>query len=214
MITSSQPSRPTIDVSILPESPLDHRSTIWWGNVMLLLIETTMFALVVAGYFYVRANFDAWPPPQTNWAVARYETEPALLFSTINLAVIVLSAAPMLFADRKALRMDGRSVNLGLIVSLVLGLAAIALRFREFGDLNFRWDDNAYASIVWTLLALHLLHLIVGSAETLIMILWIVFHGLDQKHARDVRVNAVYWYWIVGTWIVLWAILYLGPRVM
>ena len=206
--------RPTLDVFDLPESMLDHRSSIWWGNLLLIVIETTMFALIVGGYFYARGGAQAWPPPQTNWAVARYDTNPSLFFSSINLAVIVLSCAPMLFADRMALRLNARAVAAGLIGCMVLGIAAIWLRFHEFFSLNFRWDDNAYGSIVWTILGLHLLHLIVGSLENSIMLAWALLKGLDKKHARDVRVNAVYWYWIAGTWVILWAVVYLGPRVL
>ena len=44
------------------------------------------------------------------------------------------------------------------------------------------------------------------------MLTWVLLKGLDDKHARDVRVTAVYWYWIVGTWIILYAIVFPGPR--
>ena len=52
----------TIDVSDLPPAVEDHRSPIWWGNLLLLCIETTMFGLLVATYFYLRMNFNQWPP--------------------------------------------------------------------------------------------------------------------------------------------------------
>lgn len=212
MNTTTATLRPTIDVSRLPTSELDHRAMIWWGNLLLLAIETTMFALLIASYFYVKQNFQSWPPPQTNWAIARYNTVPSLLFSTINLGVIVLSCAPMLWADRSALHRNPRGALWGLVLCLVLGLLAIGVRFKEFSGLNFRWDDNAYGSMVWTILGLHLTHLIVGSLENVIMIAWIAVHGMDAKHARDIRVNAVYWYWIGAVWVILYAIVYLGPR--
>jgi len=47
---------PALDVSGLPQSALDRRSLVWWGNTLLLVIETTMFALLVASYFYVIMN--------------------------------------------------------------------------------------------------------------------------------------------------------------
>jgi cytochrome c oxidase subunit III len=77
---------------------------------------------------------------------------------------------------------------------------------------KFRWDENAYAAIVWTTLGMHLLHLLAGTAENFIMMLWAWLRGLDTKHERDIRVNAVYWYWIVGIWIPIYAIIYFGPR--
>jgi hypothetical protein len=38
------------------------------------------------------------------------------------------------------------------VVLLVVGVVLLVIRALEFGALNCRWDDNAYGSIVWTLL--------------------------------------------------------------
>ena len=117
----------------------------------------------------------------------------------------------MFLADRACLRLDKRAVLIGTAFTVIFGLAAIALRFREFHGTQFRWDDNAYASVVWGILLMHLLHLLVGTIEDGLMFAYISIYGLDDKHARDVRVTAVYWYWIVGIWVPLFAIVYFGP---
>lgn len=205
-------TRPAIDVSSLPDSECDHRSLVWWGNMVLLAIETTMFALLIAAYFYVRPNFTAWPPPYVNGPQALFDPVPALGLPTMNLVLLLLTLAPMIAADRACMRRDEGMVKLMLALFLAMGFACIALRFREFGALHFRWDDNAYASIIWTTVGMHLLHLMVGVLELALMLGWLMVHGLDDKHARDVRVTAVYWYWIVGTWVILYAILFPGPR--
>jgi heme/copper-type cytochrome/quinol oxidase subunit 3 len=62
------------------------------------------------------------------------------------------------------------------------------------------------------ILGMHLLHLVIALGESIIMTAWIFLKGLDTKHARDVRVTAVYWYWVVGTWVPLYLIIFLGPR--
>src|SRR3982751_330183 len=93
--------RAVIDVSNLPGTVLDHRSPIWWGNILLLAIETTMFALLVAMYFYARVvDFVVWPPPQVNRQPILYHTAPDLFLPTINLIILLVSVAPMLWADR------------------------------------------------------------------------------------------------------------------
>jgi cytochrome c oxidase subunit I+III len=204
--------RPTIDVAHLPESVLDHRSVIWWGNLLLLLIETTMLALLIAAYFYLRPNFLQWPPPQVNGPIAHYDPVPSLRIPTINFGLLLFTLVPMILADRACLRKDCDAVRRCLGFFLLLAVGCIALRFREFSAVHFHWNDNAYGSIVWITIAMHLLHLFVGTLEIVMMFVWILRKGLDEKHARDVRVTAVYWYWIVATWIVLYAILFVGPR--
>jgi heme/copper-type cytochrome/quinol oxidase subunit 3 len=101
-----------------------------------------------------------------------------------------------------------------LLLSIALGIAAIVLRFYEFPALQFRWDDNAYAGTVWLILGMHLAHLITATSENLIMTAWVFAKGMDDKHARDIRVTAVYWYWVVGIWVLLYALVYFGPRVL
>jgi cytochrome c oxidase subunit III len=211
MSTEAQ-ARPVVDVADLPSSAMDHRSPIWWGNVLLLIIETVMFALLVAAYFYTRQNFHSWPPPQVNAPIAFYDPVPDLRVATINLVVLVLSCAPMFWADRAALHRNAGSVRVAMVIMVLVGGVTIWLRFREFGALHFKWDDNAYASLTWMLVGMHLLHLVVGTLENLTLTAWVLVKPLDDKHGRDIRVGAVYWYWIAAIWIPLYAIIFLGPR--
>lgn len=201
-----------IDVSDLEPHVMDMRSPIWWGNALLLCIETTMFALLVATYFYIHMNYTAWPPPRaTN---SNYNTNPQLGYATINLLIIVASIIPMWIADRACLRRDVQTVRRCMLSLVIIGFITIALRFMEFDALQFRWDDNAYAGIVWTIVGMHLLHLVTGTAENLLMCLWVWLKGMDDKHARDIRIGAIYWYWIAAIWIPLYVIIYFGPRMI
>ncbi len=204
-------TRDVIDVADLPPSAIDHRSPIWWGNTLLLAIETTMFVILVASYFYIRQNFENWPPPQVNFQPPNLHPVPDLFWGTLNLVVILGATFSMLGADFASLRFERGRVLLTTGLTIALGLIAIALRFREFHGTNFRWDDNAYASVVWAILLMHLLHLIVGVCEDGLMFAYISKYGLDDKHARDVRVTAVYWYWIGGVWVLLYLLIYFGP---
>jgi cytochrome c oxidase subunit 3 len=201
-----------LDVSELPESALDHRSLIWWGNLLLLVIETVMFALLVASYLYVRMNYAEWPPPLVHDTVTLNHPVPPLGRPTATLALLVFSLLPAIVADRAALAERTRAVRISFSLVVLAGLVAAWLRFRELPALQFSWDDNAYASVIWTIVCLHLLHVIVSTAENFALLLWAVTHPLDKKHARDVRVSVAYWYWVVGIWIPLYALVYWGPR--
>jgi len=138
---------------------------------------------------------------------------PPLERPTLTLAVLLVSLIPALIADRSALAMNGRAVRLTFALLVVMGIAAAAFRFHEFPALQFGWDDNAYASVIWTIACLHLLHIVVATAENTAMLLWALTHSLDRKHARDVRLSTAYWYWVVGIWLPLYTIIYFGPRI-
>jgi cytochrome c oxidase subunit 3 len=204
--------RSTINVADLPTSEVDHRALIWWGNLVLLMIETTMFALLVATYFYIRQNFHEWPPPRVDRIPVLLNPLPEVLLPSINLGLLLVSCIPMFLCDRACLRKTTAMVPFGLVLCLLFGAVCIVLRFYEFWSFHFKWNDNAYATVVWTTLGMHLLHLITQFLETGILTVWIFVHGIDLKHARDVRVGATYWYWVAAIWVPLYILLFWGPR--
>jgi heme/copper-type cytochrome/quinol oxidase subunit 3 len=204
--------RPAVDVSHLPETAFGTRTTLWWGNTLLLFIETTMFALLAATYFYLRQNFHEWPPVQPNTQPPIYHPLPDLWASTAVLAVLVAACVPMAMAHVAALRLKANLVRAGMLLAVVAGVAATVLRFYEFGTLKFKWDENAYGSITWTILGTHLLHLLTVTLEIGVVGSYVFTHKLDPKKALDVTLTAIYWYWVAGMWAIFYLIVYWSPR--
>jgi len=197
--------RPVGDVSTLPDHAFSHHAPIWWGNLLMIFIEGTAFAILAASYFYIRRNFDAWPPSGT--------LLPDLGVSSINLLVIVISAAPFWCAARLA-RAEASVATIGLWLTLgvLFGVVAIVLRGFEFAALHTRYDSNAYGSITWTILAVHLAHLLAGTLETFLIALVMFVGPVEKKHYTDATVMAVYWYFIVISWVALYLIVFIAPR--
>src|SRR5437764_8063129 len=125
--TTSNGSRQFIDVSRLPASAMDYRSPVWWGNALLLCIESSMFMIVIASYFYFRRNFDAWPPAKIDQMPVLYHPYPHLGIATLNLILLLLSVIPMYIGARACLRMDEPIVKLCATLGAVKALIAIGL---------------------------------------------------------------------------------------
>jgi heme/copper-type cytochrome/quinol oxidase subunit 3 len=172
----------------------------------MIAIESTVFALCIAAYFYLRLQVPTWPP----YGFA----EPALLAGTINTALIVLGAVPMYLIEAHALRLNRGAVLLHIVVFLLLCAAILVVRGYEFRSFHVKWDSNAYGSIVWITLFFHSLHLFTTFMETLVLGTYIAMRGLDEKRALDLQLNTFYWYFLVVSWGVLYAVLYFGPRVL
>ncbi len=206
--------RPVIDVSALPPTAFGARAPVWWGNTLLMLIETTTVALTVASYFYVWQNSQQWPPPRVDQYPPLLDPAPDLPAGTANALLLAASCLPMLWVDRAARRRDAVAVKAGLALVVLVGVVAIVLRFFEFPALKFHWDDNAYSSVVWAMLVLHLFYLALAAGEALVVLVWVALFGLDDKHAVDVTLTAGYWYWTAATWVLLYAVVYWAPRVL
>jgi cytochrome c oxidase subunit I+III len=194
----------TLDVSHLPTTGFGPRMTLWWGMIVFIAIESTVFAMLIVSYLYLWVLSPGWPPPPT--------PPPGLLYPTLNTAVLLLSVPIAYYTDRAAQREeDGPTLRL-LVVMILLGFASLAFRVLEFRRLGVRWDDNAYGSVVWTLLAVHATHVLAETVEN--VLLGVVFWGgrRERKHFVDVHANMVYWYFVVAGWLVVYGLVALLPR--
>jgi len=203
-----------IDVSELPGVAFDWQAPTWWGNLLLMVIETVTVALLVVTYFYTAQNFDQWPPPSVHQIPPIERPLPDPTFGSWLVGLLTIATIPMIWADKGAHRLQKWPVLLGLTLASAAGIAAVVLRFYEFSALKFRWDDNAYASIVWALLVLHLLYIVLEVGEAAINVLWVALHGLDEKLGVDVTLSTEYWYWTVAMALVVYFVIYWAPRFM
>jgi cytochrome c oxidase subunit III len=205
MNAMNEPRAEAIDVSQLPSFAFSHRSPMWWGTLGMMAIEGTVFALVVATYFYLRSHSQTWPitaPP------------PDLVWGTLNTAIMLASAIPNHLAKKAGERYDVAGVRLWIVVGLVFGAAFIAVRVMEFAALNVRWDSNAYGSVVWTLLGLHTAHMVTDWLDTLVLGVLFFTGPLEGKRFVDVSENSMYWYFVVWTWIPIYLVIYWGARAL
>ncbi len=197
-------SRPQLDVSAVPTVVFGRRSITWWGIVGMMMIEGTMFAIVLACYYFYRTRASGWPPGVQ---------PPALVYGTLNLAVYLASVVPNLWINKIAPRGDLGKVRIGLLIMTAVGVLNIVLRVFEFTALNCQWDANAYASVVWTILGLHSAHLVTDWFDTVVLLVLMFRSDLvEGKRFVDVEENAYYWYFVVIAWIPIWFTLYIAPR--
>jgi len=205
-------TRRALDVSHLPTHAMDEGSPLWWGNLLLMFIETTTLAIMLATYFYLRMNEAQWPPPKVDVYPPVLHPLPGLGAATADAVLMLAACVPMCWTDLAARRKDRRKVTLGLALMFVVSVAVLVLRAYEFPATRFWWNDNAYASTVWTTLGLAVTYQLAAAGEFFIMLLWILRHGLDEKHALDVTLAGGFWYWVAGTGAILYVVLFWGPR--
>ena len=191
-----------IDVARLPTYVYGSRSMMWWGTMGLMLIEGTVFAITVVVYFYLRSHSQTWPVNRA----------PELLWGGINTLVMLASLLPNWLAKRAAEREDKQGARRWLVACLLFALAFLIVRVFEFGALNTRWDSNAYGSVVWMLLALHTTHLVTDTIDTSVLAVLMFTGPLEGKRFVDVSENAMYWYFVVGSWLPIYAVIYWGAR--
>ncbi len=199
-------ARPTIDVSKLPTYAFGHRQLTWWATWSMILMEGTMFVVFVVSYFYLRTRAEEWPPGGMQ--------PPELLWGTVNTLIILASCVPNYFAERAAKKLDLRGVRLWMIVTFAFALAFAVVRILEFGSLGTIWDQNAYGSIVWANMVFHTAHLLTDMMDTVVLIVLMFTGPVEGKRFVDVSVNSIYWNFVIVMWLLVYAVIYIAPRVL
>ncbi|MCK1716079.1 MULTISPECIES: cytochrome c oxidase subunit 3 [unclassified Bradyrhizobium] len=192
--------RIALDLGKLPLHGLGAASVTWWGTLAFMLIEGTGFALVIAAYLYLMSLAAIWPINAP---------APDLLPGTLVTAILLTSLVPNILISRWAGRQELRKVRIGMVIMSVLGIAPLVVRIFEFPALRVNWDSNAYGSVVWTLLGLHTTHIITDLVDTLVLaVLMFTRHGCNLRRFGDVQDNAMYWNFVVATWLPIYGCIY------
>lgn len=196
--------RVVLDLARLPLHGTGAASVTWWGTLAFMLIEGTGFALAIAVYLYLMSLATTWPldaPP------------PDLLPGTLVTVILVVSVVPNVMISRWAEQRNLRKVRIGTVVMSALGVAPLIVRIFEFPALNINWDSNAYGSVIWILLGLHTTHIITDLVDTLVLAaLMFTRHGDNLRRFGDVQDNAMYWNFVVATWLPIYGCIYWIPR--
>jgi cytochrome c oxidase subunit III len=198
--------RPALDVAELPTEAFGHRGTVWWGTVGFMIAEGTTLAVAATAYLYLRGNEHSWPPPPTPL--------PSLLIPTVGLIVLLAELYPMHRATKAAKRFEKRNTGIWMMVAGVLAVVATALRMLEFRAVNTTWDDSAYGSAVWFILGLHATLILADMVEGFTIGSIFFTDRCEPKHYSDVDDAGLYKWFLVLSWVPLYFLLYISPRLM
>jgi heme/copper-type cytochrome/quinol oxidase subunit 3 len=170
----------------------------WWGMLLLLATELTLFGCLIASYFYLRFQAATWPPAGIE--------PPSVTLPLVLTAALVLSAVPVFGAVRAAQGGRRWAAWRFIALALVIQAAYLGLQIHLFvDDINsFSPAATAYGSIYFVLLGVHHTHVAVGLLLD-VWLLGVLALGLTNYRLIAIRVIAIYWYFVaaMGVLVVL-----------
>ena len=181
------------------------RPTGWWGMVLLIATEATLFAVLIATYFYLRFKTSgSWPPGGIG--------DPKLVKPLIATLILVASSLPVAVAASAVERRGLGRIRIGLMAAVGLGIVFLIVQ-RQLIDSSLRTlhpGDNAYGSIFYTLIGLHAAHVAVG----VLLGAWAALRTLrfDRVASVTVRVVSLYLHFVNVVAALVFLVLYLSPR--
>jgi heme/copper-type cytochrome/quinol oxidase subunit 3 len=196
-------NRKVLDVSTLPSYAFGHQGLIWWGTFGFMVTEGSMFVMTLMAYYFLRTRTSEWPPSAPN---------PDLTWATLNTILLLASAIPNQMTKTAAEAFELRKVQLLMPVCLAFGVAFCVVRALEFTTLGVRWDTNAYGSIVWFILGLHTTHIVTDVLDTGVLTALMYTGHVQPKRFVDVSENALYWDFVIMSWLPVYVTVYFAPR--
>lgn len=201
----TKPERVMVDVTELPTIVFGQRGLLWWGTLGFAVIESMTLLLSIASYFYLRRNFQSFPPlgyPKPDWVKP-----------TIGAALFLLTLGPAFALKKAATKLDVKVTRSWLVILSLCGIVLCGVRALDFVALRVLWMTSAYGSITWVLLGFHGSLLFIEVAEVIGTTALFVKGPVLPRHFPDTCDISNYWYFLVGSWIPIWFIVFIGPRV-
>lgn len=175
------------------------------GMVAFLGAEAMFFAGLIGAFLVFRYGSRVWPPP--------FQPRLPLGVTAVNTAILLLSAFTMVRASRAWRRRSRPGLSRNLVATCVLGAAFLLVQGSEWVRLirfGLTISSGVYGGTFYTLIGFHGLH-VLGAVVWLVS----VFFGLRRaaaflpRHGTRLALCAMYWYFVVGLWPVLFGLVYL-----
>lgn len=190
----------------LPRDVSDARATSWFGTLLAAGCQAVLLVSVIIAYVYLGSGSEPWPPVGIG--------PPDVLVAGIGTVLLLASAVPMAWASAGIRQGDQRRLKLGLALSFVLGAGFLGIAGYEYVRQEFEIETNAYASSFLVLLAFHALQVAIGLVMSGLVQLWAWLGYYDARRHLAVQNTALNWYYVVASWLVIFAVLYLSPHVL
>lgn len=145
------------------------------------------------------------------------------LRGTINTVVLLTSSLTMALAVHAAELRDRRRMVLMMVATAVLGLIFLGIKASEYYSeyveqlipgLNFVWEGanfqeaHVFFSLYFIMTGVHAVHMIIGMAILLVMIIY-GWRGGYEVDPMPVERFGLYWHFVDIVWIFLFPLLYL-----
>jgi len=159
----------------------------WWGMLVFVAGEATLFGCLLGSYFYLRLQSVHWPQ-------GGIEPKDPLV-PIVLVGVLAATSVFMQLASAAAVRGRAWAAVAPLLLALLVQTGYFAFEVHDFrADLaTFSPHDNAYASIYYTLLGADHAHVALG----LLLNAWVLFRllgGLTTYRLNALRAVTLYWH--------------------
>ena len=178
--------------------------TAWWGMVLLISTEATVFVILLSANFFVMAQAKQWPPPGIE--------APELAMTTIFSVVLWASSVPVVWGESMLEKGRLGPFKVASAIAFVMGASFVVYSLYDFRQLHYGWRDNTYGSLYYTIVGLHLAHVCAGLAMSALVQAKAWTGRFDSGRHVSATVFALYWHFVDAVWVFVFPAMILAPH--
>jgi cytochrome o ubiquinol oxidase subunit 3 len=186
--------------------PAPTRVVAGFGFWLFLLSDILIFAALFAAYAVLSGETAGGP------AGAALFDKPHVFIET---ACLLASSVTCGFGSLAMQRADARSTWIWMVATFVLGATFLGLEVSEFGRMlavGAGPSRSAFLSAFFALVGTHGLHVSIGLAWLVVMLLQMATLGFQPMVSRRFFCFALFWHALDIVWVGVFTIVYLGAH--
>jgi cytochrome c oxidase subunit III len=175
------------------------------GMVLFVASEAMFFGAFFAGYFTIKDNAKAWPPP----GIPHLEIDIAAILTVI----LVLSSLVIQLSLRSIRTGDERRARLLLGITIALGITFLLLQLYDYSQLGFGVKDGTFGTLFYVMTGIHMAHVFGGVVFLALVFGQAMGGALTPSNHDPLAAGAIYWDFVDVVWLLLFTTFYLlTPR--
>jgi cytochrome o ubiquinol oxidase subunit III len=190
-------------LNLSEEGPAPKRIIAGFGFWIFLLSDVVMFSALFAGYAVLAKATGGGPTAAQLFDLRNVAMETAfLLLSSYSCGLMSLAINSRRFLG----------VFVGAVVTFLLGAAFLNIEIREFQGMiavGAAPQRSAFLSAFFTLVGCHGLHVAVGLAWLVLMMVQLSFRGFQEVIVRRLHCFSLFWHALDIIWVLIFTIVYL-----
>jgi cytochrome c oxidase subunit 3 len=171
------------------------------GILLFIISEAMLFGSFFTAYFFIRVVQDTpWPPEPFEFPKT---------VALMNTFILVSSSFTMHYALHSIKRGNRRGLQVGLLVTFLMGATFLGTQINEYFKAGFAISDGAFASVFYGLTGLHGAHVFVGLTLLSISNIRTLRGHFSPAAHMGVECTGIYWHFVDIMWIIVFMTVYI-----
>jgi cytochrome c oxidase subunit 3 len=154
-----------------------------------------------------------WPPAATETAASvpgffKHTFDPWGL-PLVNTLILLTSGCTVTWAHHALLKNDRRGLVIGLVLTVLLGIAFTICQAIEYSHAGFSYAGHSYGSTFFMATGFHGAHVIIGTIFLTVCLIRAINGAFTPKQHFGFEAAAWYWHFVDVVWLFLFACIYI-----